>query len=79
VKNGEMTGVTGEMTGEKPGIPGKRAVRQPGRRSKSARKPTIRAIGNVDRKSVMPRTTHATLPGTYGETNHKNWTTERES
>jgi len=64
VKNGEMIGVTAEMTGEKPGIRGKRAVRQPGRRSKNARKPTIKVIGNVGRKSEMPKTMHATLPGT---------------
>jgi len=64
VKNGEMTEVTGEMTGERPGIRGKRAVRQPGRRSKNARKQTIKVIGNVGRKSEMPRTMHATLPGT---------------
>jgi len=64
VKNGEMTGVTGEMTGERPGIRGKRAVRQPGRPSKNARKQTIKVIGNVGRKSEMPKTMHATLPGT---------------
>lgn len=64
LRNGEMIGVTGEMTGEMRGIRGKRAVRQPGRRSKNARKQTIKVIGNVGRKSEIPRTMHATLPGT---------------
>ncbi len=64
VRNGEMIGVTGEMTEELRGIRGKRAVRKPGRRSKSARKQTIKVIGNVGRKSEIPRTMHATLPGT---------------
>jgi hypothetical protein len=64
VRNGEMIGVTGEMTEEMRGIRGKRAVRKPGRRSKTARKQTIKVTGNVGRKSEMPRTIPATLPGT---------------
>lgn len=64
VKNGEIGGMTGKMTGKMRGIRGKRAVRQPRRRSKNARKQTIKVIGNVGRKSEMPRTMHATLPGT---------------
>jgi len=64
VRNGEMIGVTGEMTEEMRGIRGKRAVRKPGRRSKTARRQTIKVIGNVGRKSEIPRTMHATLPGT---------------
>jgi hypothetical protein len=64
LRNGEMIGVTGEMTGKMRGILGKRAGRQPGRRSRNAKKQTIKVIGNVGRKSEMPRTMHATMPGT---------------
>jgi hypothetical protein len=63
VRNGEIDGMTGKMTGETRVIHGKRVVRQPGRRSKSARKPMIRVTGNVGRRSEMPRTMHATLQG----------------
>jgi hypothetical protein len=70
VRNGEMIGVTGEMTGKMHAIHGKRAVRQPERQSKNAGKRTIKVIGNVGRKSEMPRTMHATLLGTSGEINH---------
>ena len=59
-----MTGVTGETTAERRGIRGKRAVRQPEKQSKNARKQMIKVIGNVGRKSETPRTMHATLPGT---------------
>gem|GEM_PF-6279349 len=59
-----MIGVTGEMTEEMRGIRGKRVVMQPGKRSKNARKQTIKVIGNVGRTSEMPRTMHGTLPGT---------------
>jgi len=65
------TGEIGGMTGEMRGIRGKRAVRQQGRRSKNARRPKVKVIGNVGRKSEMPRMMHATLRGTYGETNSK--------
>jgi hypothetical protein len=68
VRNEEIVGTTGKMTGEMRGIRGKRAARLPGRRSKNARKQTIKVIGNVGRKSEMPRTMHATLPGTSSET-----------
>ena len=61
---GEMIGVTGEMTEEMRGIRGKRVVMQPGKRSKNARKQTIKVIGNVGRTSEMPRTMHGMLPGT---------------
>ena len=64
LRNGEMIGMSGEMTGERRAIRDKRAVRQPGRRSKSARKQTIKVIGSVGRKSEMLRTIHATLRGT---------------
>jgi hypothetical protein len=63
LRNGEIIGMTGKMTGEMRGIRDKRAVRQPGRRRKNARKQTIKVIGNVGRKSEMPRTMHATRPG----------------
>jgi hypothetical protein len=59
-----MIGVTGEMTEEMRGIRGKRVVMPPGRRSKTARKQTIKVTGNVGRTSEMPRTMHGTLPGT---------------
>jgi hypothetical protein len=65
--------MTGKMTAEMRGIRGKKAVRKPGRQSKSARKQTIKVTGNAGRKSVMPRTMHATLPGTYAETNQISW------
>jgi hypothetical protein len=67
-RNGEIGGMTGKMTGKTRAIRGKRDERQPGRRSKNARKQTIKVIGNVGRKSEMPRTMHATLPGTSSET-----------
>jgi hypothetical protein len=78
VKIGEMIGVTGEMIGEMPGIPGRRAARQPGRRSKNARKPTIKVTGNVGKTSETPRTMHATLPGTSSEINHNSGTILQE-
>jgi hypothetical protein len=71
VRNGGIDGMTGKMTGEMRGIRGKRAVRQPGTRSRNARKQTIKVTGNVGKKSEMPRTIHATLPGTSGETSHE--------
>jgi hypothetical protein len=71
VRNAETIGVTGEMTVERRGIRGKRAERQPGRRSKNARKPTIKVIGSVGRKSEIRRTMHATRPGTSSETSHE--------
>ena len=64
VRNGEMIGVNGEMTGERRGIRGKRDVRQTGKRSKNARKQRVKVIGNVGRKSARPRRRHVTLPGT---------------
>ena len=64
LRNGGVIGVTGEMTGKMREILGKRAVRQPGRRSRNARKQMIKVIGTVGRKSEMPRTKHATPPGT---------------
>jgi hypothetical protein len=74
VRNGEIGGMTGRMTGEMRGIRGRRAVRQPGRRSRNARKQTIKVTGNVGKTSEMPRTMHATLPGTSSETNHNSGT-----
>jgi hypothetical protein len=71
VRNEEMIGTTGETTGEMRVIRGRRAVRQPEKQSKNVGKQTIKVIGNVGRKSEMPRTMHATLPGTSGETSHE--------
>jgi hypothetical protein len=76
VRREEMTGVTGTMTGEMHGIRGKRAVMQPGRRSKNARKQTIKVIGNVGRTNETPRTMHATLPGTSNETRDERFPSE---
>jgi hypothetical protein len=70
VRSGETIGVTGEMTVERRAIRGKRAERQPGRRNKNARKPTIKVIGNAARKSEIPKTMHATRPGTSSEISH---------
>ena len=77
-RNGEIGGMTGSMTGKMRGIRGRRAARQPERRSRNARKPTIREIENVARTSDMRKTMHATLPGTSSETNDDRWTSPIE-
>jgi len=64
VRNAEIIEMTGKMTGKIHAIRGKRGVRMQERPKKNARKQTTKVEGNVGGKSEMPRTIHATLPGT---------------